>query len=43
MSKTASRVLSPDLDGYGLPGFWERFDAHAAAKAVPYAEYHKNE
>lgn len=41
--ETASRVLSPDLDGYGLPGFWERFDAHAAAKAVPYAEYHKNE
>lgn len=38
-----SRALSPALDGYGMPGFWARFDAHAAAKAVPYLEYHKND
>ena len=40
--ENASRTLSPDLDGYGNPAFWARFDAHAARHTIPYDTYHEN-
>lgn len=40
--QNASRVLSPDLDGFGNRAFWERFDAHAAEPVVSYADRHEN-
>ena len=36
-----SRVLSADLDGFGLHNFWPDFDAHAAHKTIPYFDYHE--
>lgn len=39
--KNISRVLSPDLDGFGLHSFWSDFDIHASHKTIPYFEYHE--
>ena len=38
--ENASRVLSPELDGFGNRAFWNRFDSHASAKTIPYPVYH---